>query len=84
MKYWTGDEILKNLAGLVVGDSSDAKNNPTPFGKNAYEISREAVEGYDFPVCFGFPAGYMKNLAMVLGVKWGLEVTDSGAKLEMK
>lgn len=52
---------LAGLRGLVVGGMSDMKDNTVPFGKTAEEIIREAVEGYHYPVMFGFPAGHIRN-----------------------
>ena len=68
-------EKLSKLAGLVVGGMSDMKNNQTPFGKTAEEIILDAVKEFDYPVCFGFPAGHqIKNLALILGRKARLSV----------
>ncbi|MBN2172686.1 MAG: LD-carboxypeptidase [Bacteroidales bacterium] len=59
---------LENLAGLIVGGLTDIKDNESPFGQSAEEIIVEAVSGYDFPVCFGFPAGHQKkNATLILG-----------------
>lgn len=66
---------LKDLAGLVVGGFSEMKDNDSPFGKSAYEIIREAVHDYHFPVCFDFQAGHIpKNLSLILGATYSLEV----------
>lgn len=74
--------MMENLAGLVVGGLTDMHDNEVPFGKNAAEIIREAVEEYDFPVCFDFPAGHVEgNMAMVLGRQVSLEVTENGSQL---
>lgn len=68
---------LKNLAGLVVGGFTDMKDNDSPFGKSAYEIILEAVQEYQFPVCFDFPAGHIpKNLSLMLGSNYQLEVAE--------
>lgn len=68
---------LKNLAGLVVGGFTDMKDNDSPFGKSAYEIILEAVQDYQFPVCFDFPAGHIpKNLPFILGGHYQLEVAE--------
>ncbi|MCK5170945.1 MAG: LD-carboxypeptidase [Bacteroidales bacterium] len=70
---------LKNLKGLIVGGMTDMKDNQTPFGKTAYEIIRDAVEEYDFPVCYNFPVGHIKNnYAMILGAQVKLEVGKNG------
>ncbi len=61
---------LSHLEGLVVGGMTDMKDNQTPFGKTAEEIILDAVREFDYPVCFGFPAGHQdKNLPLVLGKK---------------
>lgn len=75
--------MLENLAGLVVGGMTDMNDNEVPFGKDAVEIIREAVEEFDFPVCFDFPAGHVEeNMAMVMGRQVSLEVTEKGSRLE--
>ena len=59
---------LHGLAGLVVGAMSDMKDNTIPFGKTAEEIIAEHVFEYDFPVCFGFPAGHItENHLLAMG-----------------
>ena len=59
---------LERLAGLIVGGMSDMHDNAVSFGKNAEEIVYEHVAEYDFPVCFGFPAGHIQNnQALILG-----------------
>jgi muramoyltetrapeptide carboxypeptidase len=66
---------LRDLAGLIVGGMSKMNDNAIPFGKNAEEIIAEAVADYDYPVCFGFPAGHEEdNRALILGRKITLDV----------
>jgi len=66
---------LGNLAGLVVGGFTEMQDNESPYGKSAYEIIHEAVEGSHFPVCFDFPSGHIpKNLSLVLGATYQLAV----------
>ena len=71
---------LSDLAGLIVGGMTAMTDNEVPFGKTAEEIIAEHVAGYDYPVCFNFPAGHIPdNRAIVLGkvtkMKVGEEVT---------
>ncbi|MDB5262903.1 MAG: LD-carboxypeptidase [Adhaeribacter sp.] len=74
---------LINLAGLLVGDMSDMKDNAVPFGKTAYEIIREHAGKYNFPISFGFPTGHEpKNLALVCGRQALLKVEASGTSLQ--
>ncbi len=66
------------LTGLIVGQMTEVKDSPTPFGASAYEIISRAVEGYDFPVVFDFPAGHSNpNMPIMLGAEIKLKVTKS-------
>lgn len=66
-------EKLKALKGLIIGGMTAMEDKKRPFGKTAYEIIREAVMQYDFPVVFGFPAGHIENnLPFVLGAEINL------------
>lgn len=68
---------LSKLKGLIVGGMTDMNDNEVPFGKTAYEIIQEAVSDYDFPVCFGFPAGHFNdNRPLIMGAKMKLKVDD--------
>ncbi|MBC5775617.1 LD-carboxypeptidase [Pontibacter sp. KCTC 32443] len=73
---------LSNLAGLIVGDMSDMKDNAIPFGKTAYEIILEHTGKYNYPVCYNFPVGHEPlNLALVCGREATLDVSELGASL---
>jgi muramoyltetrapeptide carboxypeptidase len=73
---------LSKLAGLIVGGMSDMKDNTIPFGKTAEEIILDAVKEYSYPICFNFPCGHIdENLAVVLGKKMKLSVTDENSSL---
>ncbi len=75
---------LDDLAGLIIGDFTDMKDNQSPFGKSVHDIILEAVKEFDYPVCFGFPAGHnKKNLALVFGRKWELDVSGKEVRLEL-
>jgi muramoyltetrapeptide carboxypeptidase len=74
LKYGGG---LSKLSGLIVGYFTDTKTSNTPFGKSANEIIRDAVEGFDFPVVFGFPAGHeLPNYPLIMGSGISLEVME--------
>jgi muramoyltetrapeptide carboxypeptidase len=75
---------LDNLAGLVLGNFTDMKDNESPFGKTIHEIIADAVKEYDFPVCYDFPAGHNgKNLALFFGQPWELNVTKKESTLKL-
>lgn len=74
--------MLSGLKGLVVGGMSDMNDNEIPFGKSAEEIIATAVAEYDYPVCFDFPAGHLKdNMPLILGREVNLIVDEHGSKL---
>jgi muramoyltetrapeptide carboxypeptidase len=48
---------LAELAGLIVGHFSNLSDDPSIYGKTAYEIVEEAVAEYEYPRSYGFPVG---------------------------
>lgn len=71
---------LSQLKGLIVGGMSDMKDNTIPYGKTAEEIIAEHVADFNYPVCFGFPAGHIKNnYALKLGVIAKLSIDGGGS-----
>jgi muramoyltetrapeptide carboxypeptidase len=76
---------LAKLKGLIVGGMTEMKDNAIPFGKTAEEIVREAVDEYDYPISFNFPAGHIDdNRALILGKKAAARITDSGSQFQYK
>ena len=66
---------LSNLKGLIVGGMTKMNDNTIPFGKDAESIIKDVVSEYNYPLCFGFPAGHIKdNRALKLGVIAELKV----------
>ena len=75
---------FNNLAGLVIGNFTDMKDNEQPFGLTVNEIIAEAVHDFNFPVAYEFPAGHdEKNLALVFGKKWELSVSNEQSNLKL-
>lgn len=69
--------VLSRLAGIIVGYFTDTKIPASPFGKDAYGIIREAVEGLNIPVVFGFPAGHeLPNYPLIMGGEITMSVSD--------
>ena len=67
---------LDHLKGLIVGGLTQIKDNTHPFGMTAEQVIAEAVSEYNYPVCFGFPAGHWDdNKALYLGLSSRLIVT---------
>lgn len=73
---------LSELQGLIVGGMSEMKVGNPNFGKSAYEIIYEAIEHYNYPVVFNFPAGHIEeNWAMPFGRSIQIDVGDVEAKI---
>ena len=67
---------LDHLKGLIVGGLTQIHDNTHPFGMSVEEVIAEAVSAYDYPVCFGFPAGHFDdNRALFFGQKAKIEIT---------
>ena len=70
-------------AAIIVGSFTDLKDTERPFGKDAYEIIRDIFESYDYPVCFGFPVGHVKeNYALKCGATYKLKIGKEKVVLE--
>jgi muramoyltetrapeptide carboxypeptidase len=73
---------LANLVGLIAGGMNEMKDNAIPFGKTAEEIIRDVAGEYEYPICFGFPAGHIKqNYALILGREADLNVDENNVSL---
>jgi muramoyltetrapeptide carboxypeptidase len=70
------------VRGLVVGALTGIQEDDPPLGKTPEEIVLDAVRAYDFPVCFGFPAGHGEvNKALIFGAPVRLAVSDQETTL---
>jgi muramoyltetrapeptide carboxypeptidase len=79
------NRIFGKLKGLIVGGMSDMNDNSIPFGKTAEQIILQYTKDYDFPICFGFPAGHLSdNRCLMLGVNSVLEISKNGVSLSQK
>jgi len=73
---------LDRLKALLVGGLTEIHDNPDPFGKTVEQAIFDVVKEYDYPVCFGFPAGHQSdNRALFLGKKTTLRVIASSSAL---
>jgi muramoyltetrapeptide carboxypeptidase len=74
---------LKSLAGLIVGGFTDIKDNDIPFGQTVSDIIMDIVQGYNYPVCFDFPAGHIPdNCSLILGRQVALNVQDQQVNVQ--
>ncbi len=76
--------VLERISGLLVGYFTRMRDGQTPFAKNACETIREAVEPWDYPVVFGFPAGHeLPNDPLLMGGTIALEVSHCAVELKI-
>lgn len=70
--------MLDDLAALLVGGMTEMHDNSTPFGRTAFQIISEAMQGGSCPVIFGAPFGHLgdNNIAIPLGVEMHLDATN--------
>lgn len=75
---------LGKLKGLVVGEFRLKADDPEEdFGRSLHEMVMEKVEEFNYPVCFDFPVGHVReNYALKCGMKHKLTVSDAGTILE--
>jgi muramoyltetrapeptide carboxypeptidase len=74
--------VLKVIKGLIIGGMTDMNDNAIPFGKTAEEIISEAIQDFDYPVCFYFPVGHIHdNLPLIFGIIAKLKVSSNQVQL---
>lgn len=75
---------FNRISALIIGGMTKMNDNKVPFGKTAEEIINETVRPYNFPVCYNFPAGHIKNnQTLIFGRRARLTVGDT-VKLEFE
>lgn len=75
---------LDKLKALVLGGFNKIKPDDPgeDFGRTVYDIIREKVSEYEYPVCFDFPVGHQKeNYALKCGVRHKLTVSNDSVTL---
>ncbi len=73
------------LSGLIIGQISKSKPENPPFDKLEYEIVRDIVAEYSFPMAYNFPTGHEEeNYALICGEKAFLEVKSESVVFYQK
>lgn len=71
------NNYFSKVAAIIVGGMSDMNDNQVPFGQSAEEIINDHVKNLGIPVCFGFPAGHLKdNRSLIMNRPARLQVGD--------
>ena len=69
--------IFDKISGLIVGQFSEYKEDEGMYNK-LYKSIASVIEGYDFPVCYGFPIGHTKNnYPVAMGKISELEINEN-------
>ncbi len=69
-------------SGVIIGGMSDMNDNTIPFGETAEEIIHRHLSEFEYPVCFGFPAGHLAdNRTLIFGRNATLNVSEKEVKL---
>lgn len=75
--------MLSDIKGLICGGFTDMQDTERPFGQTIYEIIKDKVAAYDYPVCFDFPVGHQDlNYTLCLGQSYHLKVTAQSVLLD--
>jgi len=70
-------------AAVIIGNFTDMKDTERPFGQSAYEIIRDFLEDFEYPVCYRFPVGHVKvNFALKCGADYKLKIGRERVSLE--
>ncbi len=73
--------VLENLSGLIVGQFAECEEDEG-MCRSIYEGIAKAVEEYDYPVCFNFPAGHVENnLPLVMHANVELSIGEENVKV---
>lgn len=76
--------VFSQLAGLIIGHFTDCGDDPM-MKMTIRETIQKAVAAYNFPVCFGFPAGHEdENYALILGKEIQLTVSEEKSMIDFR
>lgn len=76
--------VLSEISGLIVGQFTDCPEDPLMM-KDVQQIIADAVTDFNYPVCFGFPAGHDEvNYPLILGKEVLMQVGVEGVFLDFR
>lgn len=68
--------VFDKIGGMIVGQFTDYEEDDQMSAPLLQSI-RDAVNGYSFPICFGFPVGHVKeNYPILMGMQAELIVSN--------
>tara|TARA_Y100001934_G_scaffold36055_1_gene41350 strand:- start:977 stop:1885 length:909 start_codon:yes stop_codon:yes gene_type:complete len=74
---------LKYLKALIVGSFTNIKDNEIPFGSTVEEIIKHHTNEYNYPICFDFPSGHIKdNQSLIFGAETCININSNNVILQ--
>ena len=74
---------LKYLKALIVGSFTNIKDNEIPFGSTVEEIIKHHTNEYNYPICFDFPSGHIKdNQSLIFGAETCINIKSNNVILQ--
>ncbi|MCL2650579.1 MAG: LD-carboxypeptidase [Candidatus Azobacteroides sp.] len=74
-------KVLQNISGLIIGQFSNCEEDPS-MNKTIYKSIADLVADYNYPVCFNFSVGHVKdNYPLVCGKNTALQITENAVIL---
>ncbi|MCY7420860.1 MAG: LD-carboxypeptidase [Chitinophagaceae bacterium] len=67
--------VFDDVAGVVIGYFTDMKDTVVPYGSDVYDVIRDVLQKYTFPVCYQFPVSHdTENYALKIGLNYQLTI----------
>lgn len=77
-------EVFEYVSGVIVGQFSDCEDDRS-MGCTVLQTIRQALDGYDFPVIFDFPAGHTDtNMPLWLGTDARIAVSPVASQVSVR
>ena len=76
--------IFNKLSGLIIGQFTNIYDNKPSYGKSLEQLIYNHIKDFNFPVCFNFPSGHVKNNLPIFFQKKVKLTIDKEVELEYK
>ena len=74
---------FESIKGLIIGGMTEMNDNDISFGKGVENIITDCLKEYNFPICFDFPSGHLKdNKPIILGRNSLLDIGQNYVNLK--
>jgi len=76
--------VFNKLSGLIIGQFTNISDNKPSYGCSLEQLIYNYIKDYNFPVCFNFPSGHVKNNLPIFFQKRVKLKIDETVELEYK